>query len=70
MDTSTDTHEVPNKWRSIVRVKPLSDKEIINSNETQKDKHYKGAEGDTITMTHASGEETYTLDKVIHPKED
>lgn len=62
--------EVPTKWKSIVRIKPLSDNDIINVNENEKDKEYKGAEGDIITMKYARGDEKYTFDKVIHPEED
>ena len=62
--------EVPTKWKSIVRVKPLSDNDIINVNEKEKDKEYKGAEGDTITMKYARGDEKFTLDNVIQPEED
>lgn len=64
--------EVPTKWKSIVRVKPLSDNEIISTIKNEKDpEEYTGAEGDTITMKLTEiFFEKYTFDKVIHPEED
>ena len=54
----------------MVRIKPLMDDEIININDKEKDKYFKGAEGNTITMNYARGEEKFIFDKVIHPEED
>jgi hypothetical protein len=70
MEASDNKNDIPKKWTSIVRIKPLSDNDIVNINEKEKDKEYKGAEGNTVTMNHAGGEEKYTFDKVIHPEED
>ena len=64
--------EAPTKWKSIVRVKPLSDNEIISPIKNEKDpEEYTGAEEDTITMKLTDAfSEKYTFDKVIHPEED
>lgn len=70
MEASPETVKVPKKWVSMVRVKPLSEKEIINVNEKEKDKFFKNAEGNTVTMKYSRGDEKFTFDKVIHPDED
>jgi hypothetical protein len=53
----------------MVRIKPLMDDEIININDKEKDKYYKGADGDTVTMNFSRGEEIFKFDKVIHSDE-
>ena len=42
------------------------DDEIININDQEKDKYFKGAEGNTITMNFSRGEEKFLFDRVIH----
>ena len=46
------------------------DDEIININDKEKDKYYKGAEGDTVSMNFSRGEEKFKFDKVVHADED
>jgi hypothetical protein len=70
MEASNEKHEIPKKWTSIVKIKPLAENDIININDKEKDKYYKGAEGNTIEMKYARGVEKYKFDKVIHPEED
>jgi hypothetical protein len=60
---------VPKKWLSMVRVKPLMKDEIININLKEKDKVFKGVDGDTCIMNFSRGEEKFKLDKVIHEDE-
>lgn len=66
---STPSSSAPDKWTAMVRVKPLMDDEIIYMIPDEKDKVYKGAEGNTCFMNFTRGEEKFELDKVIHPEE-
>ena len=43
--------------------------EIISINDKEKDKSFKDAEGNTVTMNFSRGEEKFKLDKVIHQDE-
>ena len=70
MESLPAQSEVPKKRKSMVRIKPLMEDEIISINEKEKDKYFKGAEGDTVTMNFSRGEEKFKLDKVIHQDED
>ena len=69
MESTPESGGVPNKWRSMVRVKPLMADEIININTQEKDKRFNGSEGDVCSMNFSRGEEKFKLDKVIHPEE-
>ena len=58
------------KWKSMVRVKPLMDDEIISINEKEKDKRFNGVQGNTVSMIFSRGEEKFEFDKVILDSED